>query len=67
MNAVFVKFSELATGFVDSLNSLLKLLVGILPMLAPHYYLAGMEEAEEEKEVDREISKFFIFLNLFFI
>ena len=34
VNTVFVKFSELVAGFVDSLNSLLKLLVGILPYAA---------------------------------
>lgn len=34
VSTVFVKFSELVAGFVDSLNSLLKLLVGILPYAA---------------------------------
>ncbi|MEK6899773.1 MAG: DUF4349 domain-containing protein [Nanoarchaeota archaeon] len=31
INAVFVKFSELVTGFVNSLNGLLKMLVGLVP------------------------------------
>ncbi len=31
VDAVLVKFSELATGFIQSLNSLLKLVVGLLP------------------------------------